>query len=148
MMMTKRMSGDSAGDDPMASLPETAREIAEAIGVPAMLELVERAGGAKVKVPKKPTEKSELVRYVPLELAQQLSVHFGGGVLEIPNLRNMKKRQERSQVLNDLVAGKITTNDAALALGLTVRQVFSLKKAAKSGDKLQMSLFDAISKDD
>ena len=130
------------------ALPETAREIAEIIGVSAMLELVERAGGIKVKVPKKPTEDSELVRYVSLEIVQALSEHFGGGVLEIPNLRNLKKREERARVIGDLLAGKVTVNEAAVELGLTARQIFSLKKAAQQADRFQMNLFDALSKDD
>lgn len=145
--MTEPEPHKASTENALDALPETAREIAEAIGFAAMLELVDRAGGAKVKVPKRPTEKSELVRFVPLDLVRKLSEHFGGGVLEIPNLRNLKKREERARVLGDLTAGKITVNQAALALGLTSRRIFSLKKDAQAGDSGQMSLFTALSED-
>lgn len=123
----------------MNNLPRTARELVDAVGFAAMIELVERAGGCKVKVPKHPGPDNELVRLAGLDLALKLAESHGGEELQIPTLRIARSRSERAFVLTAIAEGRMTVNEAARALSITARQVYNLKRGAP--DPRQIDLF-------
>jgi len=64
-------------------LPPKAQEIAECIGLPDFLRLVEWRGGTYIYVPENPKQGQQLVNIIGLESARKLAYQFAGR-LEIP----------------------------------------------------------------
>ena len=64
-------------------LPPKAQEIAECIGLPDFLRLVEWRGGTYIYVPENPKQGQRLVNIIGLEAARKLAYQFAGR-LEIP----------------------------------------------------------------
>ena len=65
-------------------LPDGARELADAVGLPAALTLIEHYGGTRLYVPQSMPADHELVRLLGEEAAQALSDRFGGDNPDIP----------------------------------------------------------------
>lgn len=66
-------------------LPAILREIAEAIGMAAMLKLVAERGGVRVHIPKRPeSSRGELVAIIGVAAARELARLYGGETIEIP----------------------------------------------------------------
>jgi len=64
-------------------LPPKAQEIAECIGLPDFLRLVEWRGGTYIYIPENPKQGQRLVDIIGLEAARKLAYQFAGR-LEIP----------------------------------------------------------------
>ncbi|WP_460536628.1 Mor transcription activator family protein [Chitinimonas naiadis] len=96
-----------------AFLPDTIRDMAEIIGLPTVLRLVEAYGGITFPVSKGRSRLGEirhgaLVDVVGEVAANQLAYHYGGEELYIPQctaaLRVLRHRRIRSEF------GRLTTN--------------------------------------
>lgn len=82
-------------------LPGELREIAQIIGIPATMALVEQYGGVGLYVPKELREDHPLIALIGAENAQKLSQHYPGDEIEIGKaeaaLREIRNQEIRSQ---------------------------------------------------
>ncbi len=65
-------------------LPPRARELAELIGLPALMSLVDVRGGCYLYIPERPNEQHPIARLIGLDATQALSSVHGGESIEIP----------------------------------------------------------------
>lgn len=82
-------------------LPGVLREIAELIGLPATMAIVQQYGGVRLYVPKEITEDHPLIKLVGICNAVTLSDSYGGETLEIAlaenALRKIRDKEIRDQ---------------------------------------------------
>lgn len=119
-------------------LPGILQEIAELIGMAAMLKLVAKYGGVRLYVPKTIATGHDLVELIGRQAAETLADHFGGEMLEIPKallanvaLRNVEIKQEYKY---------LSQRQLALKYNLTERQVRNIVYDEQPND-IQMGLF-------
>jgi Mor family transcriptional regulator len=126
----------------LEDLPALLREVAELIGLPAALRLVEHYGGTLLYVRQNPTADYELVEVIGMKAARRLADHFGLEQLEVPRcaeaLRALRDREIcRLYLEEDWTAGRL-----ARKYGLTMRQVWRILAAARNIDTTQANLFN------
>jgi len=82
-------------------LPGVLREIAELIGLPATMAIVQQYGGVRLYVPKEITQDHPLIKLVGICNAVTLSDSYGGETLEIAlaenALRKIRDKEIRDQ---------------------------------------------------
>jgi hypothetical protein len=120
-----RKSGDvvSGPERIPEELPAILKEIAEAIGMAAMLKLVAERGGVRVHVPKRPeTSRGDLVAIVGVPAARDLAKLYGGEAIEIPRAVCLHSKKQA------IAHAEGSTRQIALCHGVTERYVRKVRK--------------------
>lgn len=121
-------------------LPATLQEVAELVGLPATIALVERWGGIRVFVPRADNlhEAHPLVQALGPEAARKLAEYFDGSELPVPRaaaaLRRLRDETIRA------ARGEAPAARLAREHGLTERQIYAIW-AAEVVDDGQAALF-------
>lgn len=113
----------------LSRLPPMARELAGCVGLEATLALVRSWGGARVVVPAAPTP--EWVEVLGPAAAEALCQRFAHETIDVPRCV-AQVRATRDAAIVAALEGGMTLNQAALAFGLTRRQIVSIRLAARS----------------
>ncbi|WP_160795915.1 Mor transcription activator family protein [Craterilacuibacter sinensis] len=140
-------------DDVTELLPESIRDIAQLIGFPAALALVQAMGGTTFKVPKGRTpEGIALFQWVSEIIGQReagvIARHYGGSVIYIPRcydaLLELRDRELRAR-FDSLTTGQsanISVRELAGRFKLADRTIWRiLKRPSRVPDPTQPSLF-------
>lgn len=140
-------------EDVQHLLPEMAKLIADLIGLPKALKLIEAWGGTTFPVSKNKRRDGQiryeaLVEVVGIDAANILTRHFGGEVLSIPRcavamreVRDRMIRAEFDQETRELQAIHVV-NQLARRYQMTERNVWVvLKKADQIENSRQVPLF-------
>ena len=106
-----------------------ARELVDAIGLRAALELMRRYGGAKVFIPASLTPDSRLVQEFGVEVATKLVAAMPSTSIEPPTLRSVERLLRDNAVRHDFDAGA-SVNDLALRYRITHRQTRAILAAS------------------
>jgi len=112
-------------------LPPTARDLAEAIGLDAALILVRRWQGARIWIPARPTQ--EWIELLGPEAAAALCRRYGLERIDVPRCVRLLRAARDRAIFAALESGQ-SANQAALAAGVTRRQIFNIKRAAGLSD--------------
>jgi Mor family transcriptional regulator len=118
-------------------LPETLREIAEVVGLPAAVRLVEWRGGVRVYVPARVTERHPLARVLGVRAAAALCARYPGAELCIPRAE-AALRAVRDADIRRRYSGGEGAPALALEYGLSLRQIRSI--VAGQPDHRQITL--------
>lgn len=123
-------------------LPERARAIAELIGLPATLKLVERYGGVRIYVPQTMPPSHALVGLLGVDAAERLSRAFGGDEhFDVPRCTLAARRARDATLVADFLAG-MSHRNLALNYQLTERAVRKIiARAGITADDRQPELF-------
>lgn len=140
----------------LEGLPATAREIAEAIGLPHALRLIEVLGGTTFPVPKRQTKLGELrfatlAGVVGVEAADVLVRRYGSTDLYIPRCAAALRRQRDLAIIREYErltateSGNAAVQRLARSYRLSDRQVFNVLKSSPAetvnvGGAVQLSL--------
>lgn len=76
-------------------LPTSLRILAQAIGLPATRDLVERFGGTRIYIPKERPPRQELVEAVGWEAVHRLRYYLGGELIYVPRAISNADRDGR-----------------------------------------------------
>lgn len=123
-------------------LPERARAIAELIGMPATLKLVERFGGVRIYVPQTVPPSHALVDLLGRDAADRLAIAFGGDEhFDIPRCTLAARRVRDAQLVEDFL-GSMSHRLLAIKYQLTERGVRKIiARAGITADDRQPELF-------
>lgn len=106
----------------LEDLPQRLRTLAEMIGLPATLKLVETYPGVSIFVPKNVEPEHKLATLLGLDQARALSAMYGGeNHFEVPRAVRAVRRLRDRALLADLQT--MSQRDAALKYQLTERGV-------------------------
>lgn len=104
-------------------LPGVLQDIAELIGLPGTLKLVETYGGVRLYVPKKLDAAHDLARLIGLDRATLLAETYGGqDHFDIPRAVAATRAARDARIRADRADG-MTHRELALANRLTERQI-------------------------
>lgn len=121
-------------------LPGILQELADLIGLPGTLKLVEAYGGVRLYVPKKIDAAHELARLIGLDHATTLAETYGGeDHFDIPRAVAATRAARDSRIRADRAAG-MTHRELALRYGLTERQIRNILGDEGEDDR-QVGLF-------
>lgn len=121
-------------------LPGVLQEIAELIGLPGTLKLVETYGGVRLYVPKKIDAAHDLSRLIGLEQATALAEIYGGeDHFDIPRAVAATRAVRDARIRADRADG-MTHRELALRNGLTERQIRNILGDEPEDDR-QVGLF-------
>lgn len=123
-------------------LPERARAIAELIGMPATLKLVERYGGMRIYVPQTIPPAHTLVDLIGRDAAERLARAFGGDEhFDLPRCTVAARRVRDALLVADFLA-EMSHRQLAGKYQLTERGVRKIiARAGISADDRQPVLF-------
>ncbi len=150
------MNQDSLANLDKSYLPAVAQELAEAVGLPKALRLVETLGGTTFPVPKRETKQGEL-RFavlsdvVGVEAAEVLVRRYGSTDLYIPKCAEAMRRLRDAAICReyDTLIQSTSGNEAVQRLArshrLSDRQIFNILKrepvsTVNVGGAVQLSL--------
>lgn len=102
-------------------------DIENVIGTAATLQLVKERGGTKISIPKKPTEKCQLVHIIGLQLAKKLSLEFGTGDILIP-MGHFKGMGRKKVLAAKMLEQGFSSNTIAAELDIHERTVRRVKE--------------------
>ncbi|MBS4773408.1 MAG: helix-turn-helix domain-containing protein [Proteobacteria bacterium] len=102
-------------------------DIENVIGTAATLQLVKERGGTKINIPKKPTEKCQLVQIIGLSLAEKLSLEFGSGEVLIP-MGHFKGMGRKKVLAAQMLEQGLSSNKIAAELDIHERTVRRVKE--------------------
>jgi len=102
-------------------LPEKAREIAQCIGLPAFLKLVEWRGGTHIYVPETPKPGHAVVNIIGLEASRKLASQFADK-LEIPKCDSAARTALHAAIAQRRANGE-SELEVALDTGFTTRWI-------------------------
>ena len=103
-------------------------EVADLIGVPAALKLVERRGGTTVYIPKTISRETQpIVRLIGRQAAEQMAAQFGGMNFSVPTLA-----AARSSKKELIVRAEGGVYEIARRFGVTARYVRAVKNGSPS----------------
>jgi hypothetical protein len=129
-------------------LPELLAEMADAVGISAVLALVEWRGGRPLYVPQKLPAGHELINRIGLEGAQWLSQRLMrgyGGHIKIPRASRYVRLLRDQEIRRLHRDEQISANQLAMRYGLDVRTVWDILSADKqrsaAQDHRQSALF-------
>lgn len=111
--------------DPDA-LPQSAKELAELIGLPALLKLVEWRGGVYLSVPLNIHDQHPITHRIGIEAATKLTNIHGGTELEIPRCTAAIKVVLHAQIVQRRDSGE-TELAVARDVGVTGRWVREIR---------------------
>jgi hypothetical protein len=117
-------------------LPVSLRDIAETLGLPIVLKLVEHYGGTEIKFPKHPGDDHPVLRVLGVDDGKALCSFLSGGFVYVPHGR--ARKSVRLDVLALQNAGKARREIARL-LGVSQRHV--RRMANRTAETSQLSLF-------
>lgn len=121
-------------------LPGVLQDIAELIGLPSTLKLVEAYGGVRLYVPKKIDAEHDLSRLIGLEQATTLAENYGGeDHFDIPRAVAATRAARDTCIRADRANG-MTHRELALKNKLTERQIRTIL-GDEPGDDRQDNLF-------
>jgi hypothetical protein len=120
-------------------LPGSARVLAEAVGLPTLLKLVEKYGGTYLNLPESGIPTEELVSQLGPEAAKAITWHARGGTIEVPRCLGLIRATRNRQIRTDRAAG-LTLARLARKHQLTLRQISNILDEEDS-DTGQSSLF-------
>jgi len=104
-------------------LPPSLRDIADLIGLPGTLKLVETYGGVRLYVPKKLDADHKLAQLIGLEHAAKLAATYGGELhFDIPRAVEATRAARDRSIRADQASGS-THRELALKYNLTERQI-------------------------
>lgn len=106
-------------------LPPRLAELAQVIGLPATLRLVEARGGTRIYVPEQATDDHWLVPLIGLPALQQLAATHAREYLELDRAAAALRAARDRHIVAQVQAGASTAK-IALQCGLTQRQVFNI----------------------
>jgi len=106
-------------------LPESLTDVADAIGLPATLALVEHAGGVRIYVPERLSDDHRLVEWLGRDAAAMLSDAYAGEELVVPRCAEALRRVRNRQIRRERSEGARPA-ELALRYRLTERQVFTI----------------------
>lgn len=123
-------------------LPERGRAIAELIGMPATLKLVERYGGVRIYVPQTVPPAHPLVDLLGRDAAERLACAFGGDEhFDVPRCVLAARRVRDTVLVADFLSG-LSHRQLALKYQLTERGVRKIiARAGVTADDRQPELF-------
>jgi hypothetical protein len=121
----------------LSQFPEIVQDLAEAIGLPATVRLVEQFPGVRLYVPKKPTP--GLIELIGQEPTEQLVAIYGGELVPIPRCVVALRARRNAQLFAARIAGK-SLRELALAFALSERHVCRILVAGPDNDA-QLDLF-------
>lgn len=126
-------------DDPIAvaGLPKSIRDVAETLGLPLVLNVIQHFGGQEIKFPKFLKEDHPVYRALGKDDATALCSFLSGEMIYVPHMR--KRRSIRMDVLALEDAGR-ERREIASILGVSQRHV--RRMANKAPPAAQLSLFD------
>ena len=119
----------------MRGWPASLVEIAEVIGQPAALRLVDAYGGTVCYVPQSVDAGHRLAQSIGLVAAGHLVARYGGEKVEVPVLHVARTRKAMIAQAEGGVA------EIARALGVTRRWVRAVRNAGQGGDPRQIDMF-------
>lgn len=117
-------------------LPVSLQDVAETLGLPIVLKLIEHFGGAEIKFPKHPADDHPVLLALGKEDGKALCEFLSGGFIYVPHGKARKSIQRDVLTLQD--QGK-ERREIARLLGVSQRHV--RRMANKSQDANQLSLF-------
>lgn len=122
-------------------LPESMREVASVIGLPATLRLVERYGGfIQLYIPKDVQEGHPLALALGMEPAQALAAAYGGDYLKSIPKGASAIRAARDRALLRRIREGVSKADAAREYGLTERRVWQILADIRDSSPQQATL--------
>jgi len=113
-------------------LPPRLAALAQVIGLPATLRLVEARGGTRVYVPEQAPPDHWLARLIGPGAFALLVQHYGREYLELDRAAAALRATRDRQIVIDAREGASTAT-IALQCGLTQRQVFNILARANAG---------------
>lgn len=122
-----------------AALPESLRELAELIGLPAVIALAEHWGGIRLYVPLDIEADHILARRLGLTAARKLSERYAMDTLVIPRACAALRAYRDNQIRARYIAGQSAAR-LAREFALTERQIFSIVASAEA-PRMQATLF-------
>lgn len=125
--------------DDLHLLPATMRELAQVVGIPAMLDLVGAYGGTSLYVPCRSTANPELLRVLGVTACAALQARYAGERIEIALCERALRVILHRAIRADLLAG-MSKRDIARKYGYTVRGIFYIEMRGEPADK-NLSLF-------
>lgn len=124
-----------------ALLPESVRELAALIGLPATERLVKRYGGIGVRVPKTMRPDHPLAVVVGFEAAATLAAAYGGTVLEVRACHQVTLAIRNAEIRRRHEENGEPTWRLALEYELSQRQIKSIVGQGDVGPGQQGDLF-------
>jgi Mor family transcriptional regulator len=123
----------------LEDLPGRLREIAERIGLPATIRLVEGWGGTRLYVPEKIEPHHLLAQRLGCEAARQLSRLYAREIIDIPRAVRAAKAIRDREIIERLDAGD-SAPALARAHGLTERAIWKIRRRVIDSDPRQIAL--------
>jgi hypothetical protein len=126
----------------ISELPAGAQQIAEAIGLPAFLRLVDAFGGRPLRIHARPKPQSELAMAIGRDAYRNLQREFAGEEVLIP-LLSATARSTRNRAILDAYSAGMQAWRIARAHGIHVRTVRAIVASADAEEqkRRQGSLF-------
>lgn len=123
-------------------LPPRAKDLADLVGLPALLRLVEWRGGVTLRIPTAcPGRDHELAKRLGLQATSQLVDVYGGEEIEIPRCLSAVKAVTNREMVQRRLSGE-TEEAVALAYGVTGRWVrMQMALHRTEWDQKQVDLF-------
>lgn len=118
------------------SLPPSIQAVAEVVGLPATLRIVESYGGIRLWVPKTIGEDHELMQLIGRDQAMSLVSVFGGEVLSVPRCASAI-RELRDEAIREARSAGEPVAKLARRHGLTERQVFTILQRERASSAQQ-----------
>jgi len=126
-------------------LPPRLAQLAELIGLPATLRLVEARGGTSIYVPDVATTDHWLARLLGIEAMLQLVGAYPRDYMHIDRAAAALRAARDRHIVSRHRAGESTAS-LALTYGLTQRQVFNILARACAGDDSEPDLFQSAAR--
>lgn len=120
-------------------LPQSLVDVAEVIGLPATLALVEAAGGVRIYVPERLSDDHRLIEWLGREAAALLSASFAMEELVVPRCAEALRRVRNRQIRHERDQGARPA-ELALRYRLTERQVYTILSRDDAPASDQISL--------
>lgn len=102
----------------LEEFPETIRNLAEIIGLPATLAIVAVRGGTRIYIPIKSTPDHWLISIVGKDAFAELTKNYQGELIEIPRCAHSRKLAIEQEIAEAARAGA-GTRELALRFGYT-----------------------------
>ncbi|WP_153116044.1 Mor transcription activator family protein [Rhodocyclus tenuis] len=138
-MTDRKHDSTASGDEDLLDLlPGELRAIAEIIGIPAALRLVEARGGRRIYFPAGVDADHQLVKLIGQAPAEALCQAYAGERLEIPRALGYVRAVRNAHIMQSRAQG-ISQSALAGEHQLSERHIRNIERCA--GDDGQMGLF-------
>lgn len=106
-------------------LPDSLREIGEALGMEAALAMLDKFAGIRLFIPKRIGTEHLLTKALGQEVAQHLSREFGGETLSIPRAARARRQVRNREIIRRYDGGE-SVRTLAGVYKLTERQLYTI----------------------